>query len=85
MQVQPYLFFEGRCDEAIAFYKKAIGAVGHSILVAAWHILRDGVDYRELGGQYFDRVQREHLIQYYQRRLANLGVSVMLVEATIAP
>jgi PhnB protein len=26
MQVQPYLFFEGRADEAIAFYKKAIGA-----------------------------------------------------------
>ena len=26
MQVQPYLFFEGHCDEAIAFYKKAIGA-----------------------------------------------------------
>src|ERR1700684_3382161 len=26
MQVQPYLAFEGRCDEAIEFYKKAIGA-----------------------------------------------------------
>src|SRR5580704_8918155 len=26
MQVQPYLSFEGRCDEAIEFYKKAIGA-----------------------------------------------------------
>ena len=26
MQVQPYLFFDGRCDEAIAFYKKALGA-----------------------------------------------------------
>jgi PhnB protein len=26
MQVQPYLFFEGRCDEAIDFYKKALGA-----------------------------------------------------------
>jgi PhnB protein len=26
MFVQPYLFFDGRCDEAIAFYKKAIGA-----------------------------------------------------------
>ena len=26
MQIQPYLFFEGRCDEAIEFYKKAIGA-----------------------------------------------------------
>jgi PhnB protein len=26
MQVQPYLFFEGRCDEAVEFYRKAVGA-----------------------------------------------------------
>jgi PhnB protein len=26
MQIQPYLFFDGRCDEAIAFYRKAVGA-----------------------------------------------------------
>jgi PhnB protein len=26
MQVQPYLFFDGRCDEAIEFYKKALVA-----------------------------------------------------------
>jgi PhnB protein len=26
MSVEPYLFFEGRCDEAIEFYKKALGA-----------------------------------------------------------
>jgi len=26
MQVQPYLFFDGRCEEALEFYKKAIGA-----------------------------------------------------------
>ncbi len=26
MQVQPYLNFDGRCDEAIAFYKKTLGA-----------------------------------------------------------
>jgi PhnB protein len=26
MHIQPYLFFDGRCDEAIEFYKKAIGA-----------------------------------------------------------
>jgi len=26
MQTQPYLFFEGRCEEAIEFYKKALGA-----------------------------------------------------------
>lgn len=26
MQVQPYLFFEGRCEEAIELYKSALGA-----------------------------------------------------------
>jgi PhnB protein len=26
MQVQSYLFFNGRCEEAIEFYKKALGA-----------------------------------------------------------
>ena len=26
MQVEPYLYFEGRCDEAIEFYRKALGA-----------------------------------------------------------
>jgi PhnB protein len=26
MQVQPYLFFDGRCDEAIEFYKSKLGA-----------------------------------------------------------
>ncbi len=26
MQVQPYVFFDGRCEEAIAFYTKALGA-----------------------------------------------------------
>ena len=26
MQVQPYLSFEGRCEEALEFYTKAVGA-----------------------------------------------------------
>jgi len=26
MQVQPYLFFEGRCEEALDFYRKTLGA-----------------------------------------------------------
>jgi PhnB protein len=26
MRVEPYLDFEGRCDEALEFYKKAVGA-----------------------------------------------------------
>ena len=26
MQVQPYLFFDGKCDEALGFYQRALGA-----------------------------------------------------------
>ena len=26
MQIQPYLFYEGRCEEAIDFYRAAVGA-----------------------------------------------------------
>ncbi len=26
MQIQPYLFFDGRCEEALAFYRGALGA-----------------------------------------------------------
>jgi PhnB protein len=26
MQIEPYLFFEGRCEEALDFYRRALGA-----------------------------------------------------------
>ena len=26
MQIQPYLFFDGRCEEALAFYRRTLGA-----------------------------------------------------------
>jgi PhnB protein len=32
MQIQPYLFFDGRCEEAIEFYKKAVGAKTEMVL-----------------------------------------------------
>ena len=32
MQVQPYLFFDGRCEEAIAFYKHTLGAEVKTLL-----------------------------------------------------
>jgi transposase len=35
--------------------KKAAVAVGHSILVIAWHMLTDSCDYQDLGGDYFIR------------------------------
>ena len=39
MLVQPYLMFEGRCEEALEFYKKALGAE-----VTALHRFKDSPD-----------------------------------------
>jgi PhnB protein len=32
MQVQPYLFFEGRCEEALEFYGRALGAKTNGLM-----------------------------------------------------
>jgi PhnB protein len=32
MPIEPYLFFEGRCDEALAFYRRALGAEVTSLM-----------------------------------------------------
>jgi len=32
MQIQPYLFFDGRCEEALEFYRRALGAEVSRIL-----------------------------------------------------
>jgi PhnB protein len=32
MQVQPYLFFDGHCDEALDFYKKTLGATVDALM-----------------------------------------------------
>jgi transposase len=58
--------------------KKAVLAVGHSILVAAYHILRDGCAYRDLGPDHFDRLAQERLTRHYVRRLEQLGHRVAL-------
>ena len=34
MQIQPYLFFDGRCEEAIEFYRKTLGA--EPIMLMRW-------------------------------------------------
>lgn len=64
--------------------KKAIVAVAHSLLVAAYHILRDDVPYADLGPTHFDRVSHQRLLHYHRRRLAELGYDVTLTERPVA-
>ena len=56
-------------------------AVAHSMLVAVYYILRDGLEYRELGADYFDRLGTARLLRYHVRRLEELGHRVTLEPA----
>lgn len=58
--------------------KKAAVAVGHSILVIAYHLLKEGTVYQDLGGQYFDQRNRAGLERRLVRRLEALGNTVTL-------
>lgn len=63
-------------------HKKAIVAVAHSILVAAYYNLRDEAPYHELGGDYFvRRKDQERLTGRLVRQLERLGQRVTLEPA----
>lgn len=55
---------------------KAIVAVAHKLVVIAFHILRDMTPYRELGGDYFDRLNPEKAARRLVARLERLGYPV---------
>jgi len=63
---------------------KAAVAVAHDLIVIAWHILRDGVEFYDLGPDYFTRAsslahsrRKDHLL----RELQALGYTVQITPA----
>jgi transposase len=58
--------------------QRALVALGHSILVSAYHILTRRVPYRELGPLYFDVLDRQRVQQRLVQRLERLGYAVNL-------
>jgi len=60
--------------------KRAAMAIGHKILIAAYHLLATGAPYRDLGPTYLDGLDKRHTTRTLVRRLERLGYDV-----TIAP
>jgi len=58
--------------------KKAAMAVGHSILVIAWHLLANDCDYQDLGGDFFVRRDADRARQRAVAQLQALGYRVTL-------
>lgn len=58
--------------------KRAAVAVAHSILVIAYHLIRRGTTYVDLGANYFDERKADSLQHQLVKRLERLGFKVAL-------
>ena len=61
--------------------KRAVIAVAHALLVIAFHVLKKKTDYRDLGPDYFDRLNQTRTTHALVRRLERLGHTVILQPA----
>lgn len=61
-------------------HNKAVMALAHKILVAAYTMLRREQDFRELGGAYLDKRDRTRLARNLTERLRSIGYDVTLSE-----
>jgi transposase len=57
---------------------RAIVAVAHSILIIAYHIIRDGKPYQELGATFHDQRSQKAIVRRLTQRLEDLGFVVNL-------
>ena len=64
--------------------RRAIVAVGHTLLVIAYHPLERRCPYQELGADYFMRANAENLRKYHVKRLKQLGYEVQLQNPAVA-
>jgi len=58
--------------------KKAIGAVAASVLTAAYHMLKNGTLYEDLGSDHFDLRAKSKQILRLVSRIQNLGFAVQI-------
>ena len=61
--------------------KRAYVAVAHSMLVAIYHILKEGVVFKDLGADYYNQFNRERKINAYLKKLKALGWEPQVVAA----
>lgn len=62
--------------------KRAAVAVARSVLVIAYHLLRDGTRYVDLGVNYFDKLDHANVERRLINRLSKLGYKVNLESVT---
>ena len=61
--------------------KRAVVAVGHSILVAVYHMLQSQSSNQDLSADYFEKLPANHFRRYLVRKLQQQGYHVILEKA----
>jgi transposase len=64
--------------------KRALIAVGHSILTIVWHLLEHDCEYVDLGSRYLEERDRQQIQRRLVRRLEDFGYAVKLEPTTAA-
>jgi transposase len=58
--------------------KRALVALGHTLLVIIYEVLKNSTTYQDLGADYLDQLEPERLTRYLVKRLERLGHKVTL-------
>ncbi|WP_459930846.1 hypothetical protein [Desulfosporosinus burensis] len=54
-------------------HNKAKVAVAHSMIIAIWHMLKNGKAYNDLGGNYYNQRNTEKKMAFHLKKLRELG------------
>jgi transposase len=63
---------------------RAAVAVGHTILKICYYMIRDRSHYRDLGADYFDKLNKQDIVKRTVKRIESLGFKVTLEELPAA-
>lgn len=61
--------------------KRAYVAIAHTMLIVIYHILKDGVVFKDLGADYYNQFNKERKINAYLKKLKALGWEAPVVAA----
>ena len=61
--------------------KRALIAIGHKILIASYHILKNKVEYKELGADYLESRRKSKTADSYMKKLKEMGYEIEIKKA----
>jgi len=70
---QSYFYAQYKRISARRGSKRGYVAVAHSILIAVYHILKEGEEFKDLGADYYSQFNKERKIHSYLKKLKSLG------------